>query len=419
MKRTISIELECSKEKVTPLVDTGQLFAKACNLIATFAAENRCWNKHDLHHLCYYSVRDSFPALGSQMVCSAIKKVCGAYKALKIQKNQEVPKMCFKEGSSIHYDKRTYSLKGEVLSLFTVKGRIQCRLKPGNFQTAYLEKGMPKEGELIQKEGRWFFNLVLDIPDPVPLKEGGLLAVDVGENNLAATSNGTLNGGGKLRHKRDKFLARRRKLQSNGSKSAKRKLKRISGRERRHVKETNHIVSKAIVEEAVKSGAKIIVMENLTHIRKRIKGNKRMRSRLHRWSWSELQEFVEYKAQACGISILYVNPAYTSQTCSKCLSLGSRHKHRFKCSNCGRYQHSDRNAAVNLLRLGESVVLSMAFVNMPMVAEGRPLVTIGVRKTSRSPFPPNRTCSFPAYGSPVNSFHTGTDTLPHWLYVFP
>ena len=375
MKRTIFIELECSEEKVSPLVDTAQLFAKACNLIATFAAENRCWNKFDLHHLCYYSVRDSFPALGSQMVCSAIKKVCSAYKALKIQKNQEVPKICFKECGSIHYDKRTYSLKGEVLSLFTIKGRIQCRLKPGDFQTAYLEKGMPKEGELIQKEGRWFFNLVLDIPDPVPLKEGGLLAVDVGENNLAATSNGTLHGGGKLRHKRDKFLARRRKLQSNGSKSAKRKLKRISGRERRHVKETNHIVSKAIVEEAVKSGAKIIVMENLTHIRKRIKGNKRMRSRLHRWSWRELQEFVEYKAQACGISILYVNPAYTSQTCSKCLCLGSRHKHRFKCSNCGRYQHSDRNAAGNLLRLGESVVLSMAFVNMPMVAEGRPLVT--------------------------------------------
>ena len=314
MKRTISIELECSEEELSPLVDTGLLFAKACNLIAAIAAENRCWNKVDLHRLCYYLVRDSFPDLGSQMVCNAIRKVCDAYKALKIQKNQEVPKICFKEGASIHYDKRTYSLKGAVLSLFTIKGRIQCRLKPGDFQTAYLEKGMPKEGELIQKEGRWFFNLVLDIPDPVPLKEGGLLAVDVGENNLAATSNGTLHGGGKLRHKRDKFLARRRKLQSNGSKSAKRKLKRISGRERRHVKETNHIVSKAIVEEAVKSGAKIIVMENLTHIRKRIQGNKRMRSRLHRWSWRELQEFVEYKAQACGISILYVNPAYTSQT---------------------------------------------------------------------------------------------------------
>jgi IS605 OrfB family transposase len=145
-------------------------------------------------------------------------------------------------------------------------------------------------------------------------------------------------------------------------------LKRISGRERRHVKETNHIVSKAVVEEAFQIDAKIIIFEDLNNIRKRIKGNKRMRSRLHRWSWYELQQFVEYKAQAKGIAAIYVNPAYTSQTCSKCDCLGSRHKHLFKCSNCGSYQHSDRNAAINLLRLGESVVSSTAPVNVPMVA---------------------------------------------------
>lgn len=195
-----------------------------------------------------------------------------------------------------------------------------------------------------------------------------MLAVDVGENNLATTSNGTIHGGGKLKYERDKFLARRRKLQSNGSRSAKRCLKRISGRERRHVKETNHKVSKFIVEEAVLVGAKVIILEDLTNIRKRIKGNKRTRSRLHRWSWHELQQFVEYKAHAKGIATVYVNPAYTSQTCSKCDCLGLRHKHLFKCSNCGSHQHSDCNAAINLLRLGKATVLPMAPVNGPMVA---------------------------------------------------
>jgi len=114
--------------------------------------------------------------------------------------------------------------------------------------------------------------------------------------------------------------------------------------------------------------AKAIVLEDLTNIRKRIKGNKRMRSRLHRWSWYELQQFIEYKAQAKGIATQYVNPAYTSQTCSSCDCLGSRHKHLFKCSSCGSYQHSDRNASVNLLKLGESVVSPTARVNVPMVA---------------------------------------------------
>jgi IS605 OrfB family transposase len=368
MKRTIALKLDVSQEHSDALLGTQIEFAKSCNEAVPFAAKNRCWNRVALHHLCYYKIRENVPSLGSQMVCNSIKKVCSAYKVLKIKKSQDVPVISFKETGSVHYDKRTFSLKADILSLFTLKGRIKCAFKIGESQRAYLERGTVKEAELIRKGKRWFFNIVLDIPNITFKEKGEIIAIDVGENNLAATSNGTIHGGAKLRHQRDKFLARRKKLQSNGSQSAKRCLKRISGKERKHVKEINHIVSKKIIEEAVRFEANVIVLEDLTNIRKRIKGNGRIRSRLHRWSFYELRQFVEYKAQAKGISVVYVNPAYTSQTCSKCSCLGSRHKHLFKCLNCGSYQHSDRNAAINLLKLGESVVSSTATVNMPMVA---------------------------------------------------
>lgn len=369
MKKTVALKLIfLSQEQSDALLETQKAFANTCNQAIPFVVGNRCWNRVALHHLCYYLIRKNIPSLGSQMVCNALHKVCSSYKVLKIKKSQDIPAITFKDTASVHYDKRTYSVKDNTLSLYTTKGRIKCEFAMGDFQREYLEKGAVKEAELIRKGKRWFFNLVLDLPNMEIKKEGKSFSVDVGENNLATTSNGTIHGGGKLRHKRDMFLARRRKLQSNGSKSAKRCLKRISGRERRHVKETNHIVSKRIVEEAARSGTKVIILEELTNIRKRIKGSKRMRSRLHRWSWYELQQFVEYKAQAEGIEVVYVNPAYTSQTCSKCDCLGSRHKHLFKCSNCGSYQHSDRNAAINLLKLGESFVSSTAPVNVPMVA---------------------------------------------------
>jgi len=368
MKRTVALKLNLSQEDSDALLETQIAFSRACNQVVPFVVENRCWNRVALHHLCYYWIRENIPSLGSQMICNAIKKVCSSYKVLKIKKSQDVPAIFFKESGSVHYDKRTYSIKDKTLSLFTVNSRIKCSFSTGDFQLSYLEQGVVKEAELIRKGKRWFFNIVLDLPDMEFKKEGNILAVDVGDNNLATTSNGTIHGGEKLRHERDKFLARRAKLQSNGSRAAKRCLQRISGKERRYVKETNHIVSKSIIEEAVKSDAKIIVLEDLTNIRKRIKGNKRIRSRLHRWSWYELQQFVEYKARAKGIKVVYVNPAYTSQTCSICGCLGSRHKHLFKCPNCGSYQHSDCNAAINLLKLGESVVSSTAPVNMPMVA---------------------------------------------------
>jgi hypothetical protein len=60
-------------------------------------------------------------------------------------------------------------------------------------------------------------------------------------------SNGKVFGGGKLRHDRDRYLASRRRLQSNGSRASKRKLKAFSGKEQRHVRHVNHETSKAIV----------------------------------------------------------------------------------------------------------------------------------------------------------------------------
>lgn len=368
MRRTISLKLNLLQEQSDSLLETQQMFAEGCNQIANCAQENRCWNQVALHNLCYSSLRSSLPNLGSQMVCNGIRRVCGSYKAFKFKKTDQVPKITYKEKSSIHYCARTFSLKGNTLSLFSVHGRVKCFFAMGGRQAKYMGCGELREGELICKGNRWFFNVVIELPDVEKKPDGKIFAVDLGEKNLATTSCGTIYGGGTLRHKRDKFLDRRGKLQSNGSTRAKACLKRISGKERRHVKEVNHCVSKAIIREAVSAGAKTLVLEDLRNIRKRIKGNKRLRTRLHRWPWRELQQFLEYKAEAQGIEVLYVNPAYTSVTCSSCDSSGLRHKHLFQCSICGSYQHSDRNAAINLCKLGKSVVLPTAPVNVPKVA---------------------------------------------------
>lgn len=368
MKRTISLKLNLTSEQARCLQQTQNAFVEGCNAIAHDAQTNRCWNQVVLHQRSYYSIRKKIPTLGSQMVCNAIRKVCASYKVLKIKKFQEVPKIVFKGSSSIHYCARTFSIKEDTLSLFTIGGRLKLQYQLGAFQEQYLVRGKVKEAELIRRGKRWFFNLVLELSEKEMKETGVFFGIDCGENNLATTSTGTLYGGGELRHKRDKFLARRKKLQSNGSRAAKQLLKRISGKEARCVKETNHLVSKSIIKEAIGLGVKTIVLEDLKHIRKRIKGNKRMRSRLHRWPWHQLQRFIEYKAQTEGINIHYVCPAYSSLTCSFCSCLGTRHKHQFKCSNCGSYQHSDRNAAINHCKLAESVVLATASVNRPMVA---------------------------------------------------
>ena len=108
-------------------------------------------------------------------------------------------------------------------------------------------------------------------------------------------------------------------------------------------------------------------MEDLTHIRKRIKSGKRMRARLHRWAFRQLQRFVEYKAEAAGIAVEYIDPAYTSQTCSVCGALGQRTKHRFVCC-CGNRAHSDLNASRNIARFTGPAGPVRAAVNQPVFA---------------------------------------------------
>jgi IS605 OrfB family transposase len=366
MQRTVSIKLVVSAEQGEMLLALREEYRSACNKIIPHVVENRCWNRVALHNLCYTKMRET-SKLGSQMVCNAIYSVCKAYKNRCIAKKDAVPTILFRKYRSVHFDKRTYSIKNNTLSLYTLQGRLRVEMSMGEFQQRYFGNGKPKEAELIFRNGYWYFNLVLDLPNRPISESTALLGVDLGENVLAAISSGKLFGGEKVRHERYKFLSKRRKLQSNGSQSAKQLLRKISGKEARRMKHTNHNVSKQIIQEAIKTKAGAIVLENLTNIRRRIRAGKKMRTRLHSWAFHQLQSLIQYKAENQGLQVIYVNPAYSSQTCSQCDRLGDRNRHLFQCS-CGNRQHSDLNASRTLCRFALSIGRTTCAVNRTQVA---------------------------------------------------
>ena len=371
MLRTASILLRTTSAQGKSLAALRAAYAEACNRLVPTVIEHRCWNRVAMHNLAYSGLRAQ-TALGSQMACNAIFSVCKAYKAQKalgrIKQHEPVPQLRF-DRASVHYDKRTYSLKGDALSLYTLAGRITVTMKLGEHQRRIFKSGEAKEAELVFRNGNWFFNLVVESDDPQAVASGPVMGVDVGENTLAATSTGKVFGGEALRQRRDAHLALRRRLQSNGSQSARQALQQVSGKERRRVKHINHETSKAIVAEAVRHGVARIAMEDLTHIRARIRAGRRMRGRLHRWAFRQLQSFVEYKARALGIEVIYLDPAYSSQSCSGCGGLGKRVKHRFVCGECGLRAHADLNASRNLARIGGTAVLPRAAVSTPDVGK--------------------------------------------------
>jgi putative transposase len=150
--------------------------------------------------------------------------------------------------------------------------------------------------------------------------------------------------GKKCLHIHKKYSQMRRKLQMKGKHNA---LKKTKKREQRIVRDTNHKISRKIVEMARQQHA-VIKLENLSGIRNNKKHTRSFNYSLNSWSFYQLQQFIEYKAKLQGIPVAYVDPAYTSQRCSRCGTLGNRNGKEFSCPACGHVDHADVNAAFNI-----------------------------------------------------------------------
>lgn len=166
---------------------------------------------------------------------------------------------------------------------------------------------------------------------------------------LANLSTGkTLKLGKSSLHLRNKY----RSLRSNAqSKSQYKRAKRLSNRETNIMKNINHQISKKIINYCLENKS-ALVLENLKGIRKQRSKGKRLNVMLHSWSFYQLESFLTYKALRYGVSIIKIDPHYTSQQCSKCGMIGIRNKKSFSCSNCKHNDHSDINAAFCIARRG-------------------------------------------------------------------
>lgn len=69
---------------------------------------------------------------------------------------------------------------------------------------------------------------------------------------------------------------------------------------------------------------------------------------------SGLSGYMSYKAAFAGIPTVRVNPEYPSQECPFCghTTKANRQKRRFKCRACGRQDHADPTASINIATKG-------------------------------------------------------------------
>ena len=335
--------------------NTIQTFISACNYISTYAWKEKVFSRNELHALLYEKVRENF-GLKSQLTCNALKHVSSKYKSAFKNKHKLKTAICFRKQTMVLQIGKDFSYaKNGDLSITTLKNRCKG-VKFHEYQNPYHndETWIKGGAQISIRDGSVYLHQTSHKEIEQTLKNHNVIGIDVGVNQNLVASNGSnfntfsgnsINQKTKYKLKRSSLTKKRKKAhQCTRTRSVRRHLKRLSSRERRFVKNQNHIISKELVKQATKKDISVISMEKLTNIRK---SSKILSKNLHGCSFFELQSFVKYKAERNGIKVIFVNPAYSSQTCSKCgcVKKQNRNGNQFKCIKCGYELHADLNAS--------------------------------------------------------------------------
>ena len=350
MKTTIKIKLKTDGSGKKVLLDTMEAFNNACNDISATCYAERCASKFSIQKLVYHRIREDYK-LSAQLTIRAIAKTCEAYKL-----NKKVqPK--FKKRGCITYDPRILSFKGLTqVSMTTLEGRKTFGIIVNDYYKGRADR-IKGQVDLVYRDGEFFLYATCDMPEDTPINPEAVIGVDLGVKNIAVTSDGNVYASDQLEKVRLRYLKLRSELQAKGTKESKRKLRKISGREARFRANTNHCISKKLVEKA-KDTCSAIALEDLTHINERTTVRKSQRAERHSWAFYQLRQFITYKGLLRGVPVIVVDPRNTSRQCSVCghtEKANRKSQSEFCCRACGHSENADYNAAKNIAARAVSI----------------------------------------------------------------
>jgi putative transposase len=350
MKLTIQLQVLPDAEQSAVLLATMERFNKAATFAAKVGFEAGVFSQPSIHKLAYKEIRERF-GLSAQMAVRAIGKAVECFKRDKT--------VCpvFKPRGAVTYDQRILSFKGvDRVSLWTMTGRMLLAIAYGAYQGERFDR-IKGQCDLVYQGGKFFLYATVDMPEGSPIEVEDFLGVDLGIANIATDSDGKAYSGKPVDDVRRKHNLQRKRLGKRNTKGAKKKLKRIAGKEARFRKHENHCISKAIVKKA-EDTSRGIGVEDLNGIRERLPvWSKDARNKLSGWSFAQLVAFLTYKAGLAGVPIVKVDPRDTSRTCSECGHCSKENRKsqaKFLCVSCGMSMNADQNAALNIRALGTS-----------------------------------------------------------------
>jgi putative transposase len=298
--------------------------------------------------------RATFPyadQMFSQTAQSVVKQVDLAYQAFfrRVKAGEKAGYPRFKGRNRFNsFEFKQYGsgakIDGRRLKLYGI-GRVPVRWhRP--------IEGVIKTVRIVLKAGKWYACFACEVSASEPLPATGrVVGLDMGLSALITTSDG-----GKVenptfyRQAQAELRRRQRKLAraQRGSKNrwkAKRQVQRWHEHVANQRRDFAHKLSTELVQQYDGIALEDLRVGNMVR-------NKHLSKSILDSGWSMFRQFLTYKAASAGRVTAFVDPAYTSKTCSRC---GALFEHltlseRWGECDCGLNMDRDHNAAVNILR---------------------------------------------------------------------
>ena len=381
---TAKLKLLATPDEFRVLRQTQLAYRDALNFVSQYAfAHGKTSNAIRLQKETYVDVRAQF-GMPAQMACNIPRQVGATYKGLwtKWRKNQEARAAGFTKRRFKGLDEapkyvsptltysygRDYSLKeGQRVSILTSIGRLILPYQGYHRHVTLFQRAASIGGAKLwydQSKRRYYLlvSLEVEVLDPTPATSTQVVGVDVGQRYLATVTTpanqSQFYSGKEIRQQTDHVARLQKRLRQKGTRSATRKRILLSRRERRLKLNTNHTISKRILDTHPHS---FIGLEDLTHIRERTKrkkgkkaSKKQRKANRHasKWAFAELHAFLGYKARLAGSLCIKVDADYTSQMCPRCGYTAKENRPNkgllFVCQNCRYTLHADLVGARNI-----------------------------------------------------------------------
>lgn len=339
MRRSIKVSLDCANAKKHKKIEelVGE-YKEAVNYFLGFMASNNVYKIDEDKVKCYKSLLSYRYKQAAKRQAISIRKI---WKKTK-KKNSKPPTF---NGSLVLDERHIQIEKAENstefdywLKIATLDKQypIYIPFKSYEYVNGYFNRWTLVNGGRLQKENdKWYLILTFEREELQNREESKIKAIDIGYRKLIATSDREIFGDG------IKELTEKAAKRKQGSKNWKKTKTEIKNYTNKTAKELFELPFDTLVIEDLKN-----LKQN-----KHGKWSKKVNRRFNLWLYSHLIQRINELGEQCGVRIVPVEAAYTSQRCPKCgyVANANRKREIFECQQCGYRDDADFVGATNIL----------------------------------------------------------------------